>query len=176
MHAGVFTILPPQEPQKTPEYSNVLQSKRKWRSETPGGAVNNAVVHKLSPFVVVTTIKFASNCCTLARYGRGYAYLHVQSLSYEAKMCSTELVLLFQEQNTNRQLMLHILPKYRPLLNCDAAPHFHIACKRHVALATTFRKKKSPTTLKSKSVAQEVKQTGDLPVQGFLKCLTMMKV
>ena len=140
------------------------------------GAVNNAVVHKLSPFVVATKIKFASNCCTLAKYGRGYAYFHVQSRTYKAEMCSTELVLLLQEQNTDWQLMLHILAKYRPLLNCDAVPHFHIACKQHVALATAFSKRKSLTTLKSKSVAQEVKQTGDLPVRGFLKCLAMMLV
>ena len=74
-----------------------------------------------------TKIKVARNFCTAARYGRGYAYLHVQSRTYHAVFRSTELILSFQKYNTEPQLILHIPAKYPSMPNCDAASHSHTA-------------------------------------------------
>ena len=74
-------------------------------------------------------IKVARNFCTAARYGRGYAYLHMQSQIYYAVICSTEFILSLQEHNTEPQLTVHIPAKYPSMPNCDAASHFHTAYK-----------------------------------------------
>ena len=74
-----------------------------------------------------TKIKVTRNFCTVARYGHGYACLHVQSQTYHAVIRSTELILSFQKYNTEPQLILHIPAKYPSMPNCDAASHYHTA-------------------------------------------------